>query len=276
MISTRPDSDSPPAATAHEGAPPEGPISWREAWTAPLPHAAGRFKARLVMRTLMALWGRQVLAVRGFEHVRAESDPFILALNHTNRLEALLVPTWLILRRGGKLIHFFADWNFLLWPVVGTIIRTSEAIIVTRKDARPRWLNRLKPRFTDPLPPFERARRRLAAGAAIGIFPEGTVNRDPHRMLPGQMGAARLSLETGVPVVPAGIRFPRHRGPEPVSDWEKMELVIGAPLQPPAAIPAGEPSTDAVREWHARIMTEISRLCGKEWHPHSLRRKYVA
>lgn len=39
----------------------------------------------------------------------------------------------------------------------------------------------------------------------IGIFPEGT--RSPHKdaMLPGYTGAARYSLETGIPLIPIGI-----------------------------------------------------------------------
>jgi hypothetical protein len=47
-----------------------------------------------------------------------------------------------------------------------------------------------------------RARVCLALGRSVGIFPEGTVNRDPHRLLAGRRSAALLSLERRVPVVP--------------------------------------------------------------------------
>jgi 1-acyl-sn-glycerol-3-phosphate acyltransferase len=56
----------------------------------------------------------------------------------------------------------------------------SGAITVTRKDARPRILDRLKPFFAGKATPLGEARRLLAEGASLGIFPEGSVNRHPH------------------------------------------------------------------------------------------------
>jgi 1-acyl-sn-glycerol-3-phosphate acyltransferase len=70
----------------------------------------------------------------------------------------------------------------------------------------------MKPFFAVSVPPLEQARQHLIAGRSIGIFPEGTVNRDRSQLLRGRYGAARLSLETGVPVTPAGIRFSTTRG----------------------------------------------------------------
>jgi 1-acyl-sn-glycerol-3-phosphate acyltransferase len=235
-------------------------------WTPPAPREILRWPLpaqgpvdRWLIRALALIGRRRVLSISGLEHVRSACDPFILALNHNSRGEALLVPALLTLHRHGRLIHFLADWNFRLIPGIGLIYRRGEAITVTRKPARPRLLNMLKPLYTYEASALERARVQLEAGRSVGVFPEGTVNHDPRRLLRGDRGAARLSLQTGVPVVPAGIRF-RATPAHPLT----MEVVIGAPLAPPGPRIERPPLAD-VRTWHARVMTEIGRLCGKDW-----------
>jgi 1-acyl-sn-glycerol-3-phosphate acyltransferase len=228
----------------------------------PLPHQG--FGNRLLIRTTALLARRQVVGLAGAEHILPEHDPFILALSHSTRTETFLVPTLLFLRRGGRLIHFLADWNFRLIPGVGLIYRRAGAVTVTRKSARPRFLNLLKPLYRHPLPALEQARALLLSGRSVGIYPEGTVNRDPARLLIGRGGAARLSLETGVPIVPVGIRFPGAAAGVPISDGAAMDVRIGAPLRPPPRRPL--PATPReVGAWHAVVMREISRLSGKAW-----------
>jgi 1-acyl-sn-glycerol-3-phosphate acyltransferase len=245
------------------------PLVWqppapREILHWPLPYR-GMFD-RWLVRGLALLARRQVLSVRGLDHVRPALDPFILAINHSTRREALLVPALLVLHRGGRLIHFLADWNFRLIPGVGLIYRRGGAITVTHKPARPSILNLLKPLYRHPVPALERARAHLGAGRSVGIFPEGTVNRDARRLLPGRVGAARLSLQTGVPVVPVGIRFPGSEAAVPIPDRAPMELHIGAPLVPPR-VGGAEPGLAEVRAWHVVVMAEIARLSGKSWTP---------
>jgi 1-acyl-sn-glycerol-3-phosphate acyltransferase len=219
---------------------------------------------RVVLRALALLACRHVISIRGLEHIRPSCDPFILAVNHSTRRESVMVPSLLFLHRGGRLVHFLADWNFRLIPGVGFMYARAQVVTVTRKSARPRLLNVVKPLYAHPLPTLERARAHLAAGRSIGIFPEGQVNRDPDRLLGGRRGTARLSIETGVPVVPMGIRFPNAEPGRPIAGRDAMELHIGAPLVPPA--PAQQPVTmRAVSAWHSVIMTEIGRLSGKAW-----------
>src|SRR5262249_44969240 len=182
------------------------PPAPRELLRWPLPHQGAL--GRCVVRALALLARRQVLNISGLEHVQPACDPFILVLNHSTMIESLLVPALLILARDGRLIHFLADWNYRLIPGVGLIYKRAETITVTRKPARPRVLNLLKPLYSHPLSVLDRARLQLAAGQSVGIFPEGKVNRDPSRLLRAHHGAALLSLESGVPIVPAGIRLP--------------------------------------------------------------------
>jgi len=228
----------------------------------PLPHL--HLGDRLLLRGLALIARRQIVAVHGLQHVRAAADPFILAANHNTCCESLLVPAVLFLHRGGRLMHFLADWNFRLIPGVGYLYRRAQVVTVTRKPAKPRFLNILKPLYRDAVPPLAGARLHLSAGRSIGIFPEGQVNRDPGRLLRGRRGTARLSLETGVPVVPMGIRFPGLEPGRRIRDGAVMELCIGAPLVP--STPASEPAAlETVTHWHAAIMSEIARLSGKQW-----------
>lgn len=229
---------------------------------APLPGLAGRPWARGVVRGLHRAFGGTIRGVRGVERVRPACDPFILALNHSTKLEALFLPAFLLLVRGGRPLHFIADWNFKLVPGIAGIYRAGDVIALDRKPARPRFLNVLRPLLTDRVPAFKRAAERLAAGASVGVFPEGTTNRDPRGLLRGFSGAAKLSLQCGVPVVPAGVRFPGHDGRSPIPELAPLEIEFGEPLVPPIE---REWTSAAVRAWHARVMSEIARLSGKTW-----------
>jgi 1-acyl-sn-glycerol-3-phosphate acyltransferase len=233
------------------------PLGWWDILRWPLPHKG--LGDQMLIRAV-ALAGRgQLRAIRGIEHILPGCDPFILVANHSSRRDTVLVPAFLMLHRGGRPVHFLADWNFRLIPGVGMLYSCAGVITVTRKPARPQFLNVLKRFYEDPVSPIERARQHLVAGHSVAFYPEGVVNHDPIRLLAGHSGAARLSLEASVPVVPMGIC--------PVSaEAEELEMVIGEPLMPPT-IDAVRASKTAVSSWHAVLMSEIARLSGKTWQP---------
>lgn len=225
------------------------------------------FLDRCLLRALARLARRRVLLIRGIENLRTQNDPFILALNHNSYSEAVLVPAMLILHRGGQLIHFLADWNYRLIPGVGLIYHRAQTITVTRKSARPKFFNVFKPLHLHRLSAFERSRAHLIAGRSVGVFPEGKINRHPRWLLAGRRGAARLSLETGTPVVPAGIRYPGVKPGRLVADGDAMEVHIGAPLFPPTIQAGGWAPLRDVNAWHATVMNAIAQLSGKTWIP---------
>lgn len=204
-----------------------------------------------------------MIAISGLHHIDPRHDPLIVAINHSTRAEAILVPTLLMLHRGGRIVHFLADWNFRLIPGIGLLYRRAQTISVMRKPAKPKALTVFKPLFAHPLSALEQARRKLIAGHAIGVFPEGTVNRDPQMLLPGRRGAAYLSLVTGAKVVPVGIRFPEAMLNRPIPDTARMTVTIGAAMHPAAR--AYRPTRAETRDWHAAIMSEIGRLSAKDW-----------
>lgn len=244
----------------HSGALVWRPPAWLDVLRWPLPHNG--LGDRLLIKAVALAGARQVRAIHGIENALPDRDPFILVANHSTRRDTVLTPALLMLERGGRPIHYLADWNLRLIPGVGLLYRTAGVITVVRKPARPRFLNVFKRLYDDPISPIERARQRLTAGRSVGVFPEGTINRDPSRLLSGRRGAARLSLETGVPILPMGIRFPEAEPGRPAVG--PMELFIGQPLTPPAVASTPAPYS-AVRDWHATLMSEIACLSGKTW-----------
>lgn len=217
------------------------PLSLQEVLYRPIPNLC--LGDRWLLRALAWLGRARVRVISGLEFVDPANDPFILVLNHCTRREALLVPAALLLHRRGRLIYFMADWNFRLVPGVGLIYGRAQTITVTRKSARPSLLNVLKPWYLEPLPVVERPRAWLMAGRSIGIFPEARVNRDPVRLLKGRTGAAYLSLETGLPIIPAGIHLP-DREDAPAAQRAMLEIRIGAPLNPPPLTRSRAPIAD--------------------------------
>lgn len=219
-----------------------------------------------ILAGLAAAARRWIVEIDGLEHIRAAHDPFIVAINHSTRSEALLVPAALIEHRAGRLIHFLADWNYRLIPGIGAIYRHAETITVLRKPARPAILNLLKPLYANAHGPLRSAVKALQTGNSVGIFPEGKINPDSSRLLPGFRGAAYLSLRTGAPIVPVGIRFPDSDLKHPISDFAPMAVRIGAPMYP-ARVWAERLSRAGIHAWHTTLMREIALLSGKEWSP---------
>jgi len=230
---------------------------------AELPYQAQRPSTRMLLRTLLgsSLW--LIRGVYGAGPLLSTPDPFILTVSHTQYAEALLIPALMMFLRGGKPIRFLSDWNFLLIPGVRSLLRRAETIPVTTKPARPRWLNRFRQTLVKAPAGIDGARLSLAQGRSIGIFPEGRAHGDTRCMLRGSRGAALLALETGVPVFPAGIRFPGHVQGRPLPVLAPLELYIGEPIRP--GPPAIAPRREQVEDLHRIIMTAIARLAGKNW-----------
>lgn len=233
--------------------------------------AGERFACRAVASTV----GRLLRGVENTGAIVTGRDPFILALNHSQRLEAVVIPAWLALLRGGRRVHFMADWNFLMIPLVGYVIRAGRSIIVGRKPAKPAFLNRFKSRLVPKEPPMQQAQRLLLEGHSVGIFVEGTTNRNPQRLLRGLSGAARLSLTSRAPIVPAGVVFPDHDGAAPIGDFEPFILRFGNAICPPPLPDDAAAAAESERLLHAEVMTSISALSGKHWSPENPRTKHA-
>jgi 1-acyl-sn-glycerol-3-phosphate acyltransferase len=229
-------------------------------WRASLP-ALRSPAERFLLRVVCAIALGQVRCLGGAFQLLPAQDPFILVANHSSRREAIYLPALLMLLRGGRPLHWLADWNFRLLPGVGWLYDRSGAITVARKPARPRFLTPLRGRWRRGRSALAEAQGRLLAGASVALFPEGKVNRDASALLPGLRGAARLSLEARVPVVPVGIRFAGATPLGIIDSASPLDIQVGAALSPPE----GAVTTSAVAGWHAELMRALAPLSGKSW-----------
>ena len=88
-----------------------GPLSLKSIWKAPL-HQSPSGALRFLIRSTLSLAGRKLVSCQGVEHIQPDHDPFILVLNHSQKLEAIYIPALLYYLRDGRVVHFLADWNF--------------------------------------------------------------------------------------------------------------------------------------------------------------------
>lgn len=222
--------------------------------------------ARAALSVLRLAFG-PLLDVERPERI-ALPGPAIFALNHNNSAEAVLVPAALMWLRGGEPVCFLADWMYLHVPAVGWLLRRAGVIPVYRKPARWRFREAYR---------LERSRRpvlddclaRLASGASVGIFPEGTRNRDPERLLRGRSGLGELVLRSSAPVVPVGIHYPAASRLGRPPRLGRTVLRPGLPLtfeEERAAATGLVPRERIVlaRRVVGRVMSGLAELSGKQ------------
>jgi len=154
-----------------------------------------------------------------------QSGAFILAPNHTSDIDPVVMG--LALYRAGRLPRFLAKASMFRAPVLGGFMRSTGMIPVERGVVGGSG------RGGDPI---AAARRVTDAGAAVVIYPEGTLTRDPDLWpMRGKTGAVRIALETGVPLIPAA-----HWGAQKILPrWGRrislfprktVDIIIGEPL----------------------------------------------
>lgn len=159
-----------------------------------------------LMRLLFRLEGR------GAEHIPAEG-PVLIVANHSSVLDPPII--------GGvcpRQLTFLAKAELFRIPGLGGLIRRLGARPLRREGADPGALRT--------------ARRVLAEGKALLVFPEGTRGEEG-TLREAKPGAALLAVQSGATVVPAyvhgsGRAWPRGRRlPRPA----KVVVTFGAPLR---------------------------------------------
>ena len=218
---------------------------------------------RVAISFLNKINRQYVLEVKGIERLLNLQDPFIVVLNHSAYLEALLLPALLTGFREGRLIRFMADWNFLLVPVVSSFFKMGRIIPVTTKSARPKWLTGLRRIVVRGEHGLALARTVIEGGESVGIFPEGTVNKDDTQLLRGRKGAARLALDTGVSILPIGVRYPFRKQGQSRLLGGAMRLHVGEAISPSFF------RDMPVMEVHQHMMQQIALLSGKRTYSKS-------
>ena len=134
--------------------------------------------AKFMLRGLFAIWR---MRVHGAQNV-PRTGPLIVACNHVSYLDPPLLGTACPRR-----IQYMAKQELFTIPVLGAAIRAVGAYPVDRKGSA--------------VAAIKRSVEVLKSGGAVGIFPEGTRNRDGSGT--AQSGVGLLASLSGAPVLPA-------------------------------------------------------------------------
>jgi 1-acyl-sn-glycerol-3-phosphate acyltransferase len=204
---------------------------------------------RLVFRRALRLFFRRI-EISGAENVPAEG-PVVFVVNHPNSL----VDPLLLLCFAPRRVSFLAKAPLFSMPVVGWVVRSFGSIPVHRKQDSAADV--AKNRET-----FDAARRLLAGGGTLALFPEGA-SHDAPQLLPMKTGAARIAIGAaarmgaGLSVVPAGLFYTRKG-----SFRSAALLLFGPPLEvaPSPLAEDGEPAPSDVRALTERIGDALGSL----------------
>ncbi|HME62550.1 MAG TPA: lysophospholipid acyltransferase family protein [Candidatus Binatia bacterium] len=136
---------------------------------------------------LVLRMGRISLNVKGLENLESGRQ-YVFMVNHQSNIDIPILIQ--------SLLQFQLRWiakKELLWvPLFGWAMWASRHITVDRSDP------------LDAIKSLERAKRRIAAGISIVVFPEGTRSRDG-RLLSFKKGGFLLAAKTRTRIVPVTI-----------------------------------------------------------------------
>ncbi|MBV9093278.1 MAG: 1-acyl-sn-glycerol-3-phosphate acyltransferase [Streptosporangiaceae bacterium] len=185
--------------------------------------------------------------VSGLENIPHEGGA-IVAANHVSFLDPLLLPLVIPRRR----VMFLTKVKYIDKPVLRWFLAGAGVIPVATDDPRA---------VSDAITAAVEAVR---SGRLVGIFPEGTRSPDG-RLHRGKTGVARIALDSGAPVIPAGIigtdlAFPRGaRLPRARS----VRIAFGPPLR--FAVPGNRTrSASLSRTSTEQVMAAIRGLSGQQ------------
>lgn len=209
---------------------------------------AYRSLARVVRPFMRAVTRRDW---RGAENL--PDTGFICVTNHVTNLDPLTFAHFLY--DNGVVPRFLAKDSLFRAPVVGKALSATGQIPVARGTASAGRS-------------LQAAGVALAEGECIGIFPEGTLTRDPDMWpMVGKTGVARLALTTGAPVVPVA-QWGAHRVLGRYSKLLKpvprklVTVAAGPPVDLSDLMPAEGTSPDAaaLRAATDRIMGVVTAM----------------
>ena len=115
------------------------------------------------------------------------AGPKLLVANHPTTSDPFFMP--LLVKEP---ISLFVTGMAFEVPVFGKVL-TKAGHIPVNKSLRSR------------LQTVDEALERLAAGRSVGLFPEGSLSPERGEFCRPRSGAARIALQSGVPVIPIGI-----------------------------------------------------------------------
>ena len=167
--------------------------------------------------------------------------PVIVAGNHLSYIDPFAHGYFVV--QAGRRPRFLAKQELFDTPFIGTVLRGARQISVERG--------------TGDRSPLEDARRAVERGEVVVIYPEGTTTTTHEDFSPsrGKTGAVRLSLATGVPILPVatwGGQFVwRKSGRQSLAFGRPIWVVAGEPFDPARRL-EGEPDGRGLPRPHRR------------------------
>ena len=208
--------------------------------------------AKGVLTPIMTPWVK--FTVTGEENLPTEGG-FLLVSNHLSNVDPLCL-CWYFMKRNTA-VRFLAKKSMFSVPVFGWIIKGMGLIPVNRD--------------SNPSAVLAPTREALTAGEVVGIYPEGTLTRDPDQWpMEFKSGAARLALDTGVTVIPLSqwgpqdIMAPYNAKGMDMRPGRRISYHFGAPVDLSDLIgPVGSEDHDAVNAATARILQAVREGVGQ-------------
>lgn len=208
--------------------------------------------AKGVLTPIMTPWVK--FTVTGEENLPTQGG-FLLVSNHLSNVDPLCL-CWYFMKRNTA-VRFLAKKSMFSVPVFGWIIKGMGLIPVNRD--------------SNPSAVLAPTREALTAGEVVGIYPEGTLTRDPDQWpMEFKSGAARLALDTGVTVIPLSqwgpqdIMAPYNAKGMDMRPGRRISYHFGAPVDLSDLIgPAGSEDHDAVNAATARILQAVREGVGQ-------------
>lgn len=190
------------------------------------------------------------IRVEGFEGV-PKKGAAIIAANHVSFLDSFFIP--LVVDRR-KITYLAKDDYFKSWKTAW-FFRMAGQIPVNRAGGEKSEAA------------LNTALGVLKDDMLLGIYPEGT--RSDGRLHRGRTGVARLALQAGVPVVPAGligtdVVFPKNAKFPRILGRIEVRVRFGRPIDT-SRYAGKEDDRMALRSLTDEIMYEVMQLSGQEY-----------
>ncbi len=162
---------------------------------------------RAILQPFMQVFFR--LSRIGREHIPAEG-PVILACNHRSFLDPFIVGVC-----ARRPVYFVAKRELFRKPIIGWFLNCLGAFPIRRGESDEESV--------------ETAKRILARGDVVVIFPEGTRIREGS-LGRAKRGVGRLALESGAPVVPVTVHGTERARRGWIFRPVKVKVRVGRPL----------------------------------------------
>ena len=187
--------------------------------------------------------------VVGLENIPA-SGPYLILINHVSHLDFVIVMA------AGPTIrfHFFCSEKWTQRKIIGPVLKWLGAISIS-----------FSSRFASNRSAVNEALKILKRGEILGFAPEGTVSQSG--MLQGKKGAAYLSINTDVSILPVALI-----NTEQIVENAKrlrqtsVEIRIGRPFKLPSLGSSSERESRAANTYF--IMIHIAAMTPLRYHGH--------